>query len=389
MPGCELFRSTSPGVATLPRFSSGTNQIVVDYSGDAVSESSASPPVDVVVTSTPRSSRTTGDTRTWSRVPRSVGQARRSHISTSPPTRPFCRNCRTSHTSTPGWSVHSPSSTCTNRGRTRCRLGETQQVLADGAIPMIDWRCGDTDANIIAGSDDGLITAEAKSAGGPQGAGLPPVVLRTQLHRLGELLPTASATWVQRATGRPSATSMISSQLPVLPTSPSSTQWRSSGNDQDLYEYYPGSSYVDWIAVDGYSKTSLPPTTDFVDRFSPWYSDFAAFGKPMMISETGSFAGGQASYFQQIEDPVVVVRGLSHSSRRSCTSTRRAKAGRFTYPLDSAGLAGIPKPVCEPDVPAVTVGLDRGGERVTGLHDRRTPCAPSTLRCPTPTSVVH
>ena len=27
---------------------------------------------------------------------------------------------------------------------------------------MIDWRCGDSDANIIAGSDDALITAEAQ-----------------------------------------------------------------------------------------------------------------------------------------------------------------------------------------------------------------------------------
>ena len=39
---------------------------------------------------------------------------------------------------------------------------QVEQVVADGSIPMIDWACGDTDANIIAGSDDALITAEAR-----------------------------------------------------------------------------------------------------------------------------------------------------------------------------------------------------------------------------------
>ena len=52
---------------------------------------------------------------------------------------------------------------------------------------MIDWGCGDTDANIIAGTDDALINAEAQESGGPQGTGLPPLVLGAELPRLGGL----------------------------------------------------------------------------------------------------------------------------------------------------------------------------------------------------------
>ena len=36
-------------------------------------------------------------------------------------------------------------------------------VAATGAIPMVTWNCGDTDANVAAGSDDAMVSAEAQA----------------------------------------------------------------------------------------------------------------------------------------------------------------------------------------------------------------------------------
>ena len=35
-------------------------------------------------------------------------------------------------------------------------------VAATGAVPMVTWDCGDTDANVVAGLDDAVVSAEAK-----------------------------------------------------------------------------------------------------------------------------------------------------------------------------------------------------------------------------------
>ena len=109
-----------------------------------------------------------------------------------------------------------------------------------------------------------------------------------------------------------------------------------AGADQDLYQYYPGSAYVDWIAADGYARTTKPSPTAVVDRFSSWYSDFATFGKPMMISETAAFAGGQAGYLQQLED-AVSQSGALPLIRAVIYFDAPGNDGNNTYPLDAAG----------------------------------------------------
>ena len=94
---------------------------------------------------------------------------------------------------------------------------------------------------------------------------------------------------------------------------------------------------MDWIAADGYLRTSAPPTTGFVDRFSAWYSDFAAFGKPMMVSETAAFSGGQASYLQQI-DTQLSPGGAFPLIKAVMYFDAPGNSGSYTYPLDPSGL---------------------------------------------------
>ncbi len=201
---------------------------------------------------------------------------------------------------------------------------------------MIDWYCGDTDANILSGNDDALITAEAQRLAALKA----PIFLRwywepnfpgsaDYSNCIGSLGPAGYASAFRHihdlfvGAGASNVAFVFS-----LST---------SAADQDLYQYYPGSSYVDWIAADGYLRTSVPAATGFVDRFSSWYSDFAAFGKPMMISETAAFSGGQSSYLQQIESQLSP-SGAFPLIKAVMYFDAPGNDGVYTYPLDSSGL---------------------------------------------------
>ena len=48
-------------------------------------------------------------------------------------------------------------------GASRWTPRQLGRVVATGAVPMITWECGDTDADVAAGADDTLITGSAAS----------------------------------------------------------------------------------------------------------------------------------------------------------------------------------------------------------------------------------
>jgi hypothetical protein len=58
--------------------------------------------------------------------------------------------------------------------------------------------------------------------------------------------------------------------------------------------YYPGDSYVDWVAASGFNWGNLRSWSrwrSFVETFTRIYNDYAA-RKPFMVAETGSTASG-------------------------------------------------------------------------------------------------
>jgi beta-mannanase len=61
--------------------------------------------------------------------------------------------------------------------------------------------------------------------------------------------------------------------------------WNAAAN------YYPGNSYVDWIAIDGYNWGGAGWQT-FGQIFGASYSALASYGKPMMIGEFASAENG-------------------------------------------------------------------------------------------------
>jgi hypothetical protein len=62
-----------------------------------------------------------------------------------------------------------------------------------------------------------------------------------------------------------------------------------SGNESsDYLAFFPDPRTVDWIALDGYNQNNNGhPARQFEDVVSGWYSTFAHYGKPMMMSEVG------------------------------------------------------------------------------------------------------
>jgi len=334
IPGCgdvPLEVAGSCDTSTLPV---GGNQIVVRYSGDAVASGSVSQPLDLVVTANlppvgPPAIPGPGGVY--------LGAWVRPEVTHS--VLPLPAAVLEELTGLPAFNAGLARSlsivhvyqTWKNPAPTR----QVQQVVGEGSIPMIDWACGDTDANIIAGTDDALITAEAQELAALKA----PVFLRWYYEPnfpgsadysncIGDLGPAGYAAAFRHIHDLFAAAgaSNVAFVFAIA----------TAGADQDLYKYYPGSAYVDWIAADGYARTTKPPPTAFVERFSSWYSDFATFGKPMMVSETAAFAGGQASYLQQVEE-AVSQSGAFPLIKAVMYFDAPGNDGNNTYPLDAAG----------------------------------------------------
>jgi hypothetical protein len=174
--------------------------------------------------------------------------------------------------------------------------------IAHGRVPVIGWACDltgtDTDGVIAGGdpSEDANITASAKALAQYPG----PVLLRW----FGEFNDVSGANQSCRGdSGKPtqqSYTDFIGAWQRIwqLFQSAGATNvlfaWNpgyynpgASGN-ADPHEFYPGNTYVDWLALDSYQRSL---TATFSQNFQPFYNDFSEpqyGGKPMLIGENGS-----------------------------------------------------------------------------------------------------
>ncbi len=246
-----------------------------------------------------------------------------------------------------------------------------QRVLASGGTPMIDWRCGPSNADILAGRDDALITSFATELAQLKA----PVFLRwfyefnfpysaDYKSCMGGLGPAGYA----------AAFRHIHALFTAAGASNVSFVWciASSGQDQDWIKYYPGPAYVDWIAVDGYMRNSTTYTAgSFAQRFGAWYSTFASFGKPMMITETAALSGAQGQYLAEVKSLLdtgyPMIRGVVYFDAPG-------KGGTFQYTLDASGYSAFQamasdarfQPPVEPSATSVSVSTPsaRPGEAV-------------------------
>jgi beta-mannanase len=194
-------------------------------------------------------------------------------------------------------------------------------IEANGSIPLIDWGRDDY-TTITAGKDDGIIENYANALK----AFAKPVFLRWDWEmNLHGNLSYGTSTQFQYAWQRIydiyHCTSITASANQVAYTPPSGCQsatnvafvWcpGAQSNEQNLDQsaiaaYYPGNSYVDWIAADGYDHTG-DGTSAFGDIFGPFYNYWSSksYGKPMMVAETGAQGTvDQAQYLEGIQTDV-------------------------------------------------------------------------------------
>ena len=237
------------------------------------------------------------------------------------------------------------------------------QVLAQGGTPMIDWRCGESDAAVLSGRSDAMITAFASELAQLKA----PVFLRW-FYEFNFPNSPDYATCISSL--GPAGYAAAFRHIHALFTAAGATNvafvWclSAAGQDQDWIRYYPGPSYVDWIAVDGYLRNSATYTPgEFATRFGPWYSAFASFGKPLMITETATLSGGQAQYLSDIRNTLdtgyPMIKGVLYFDAPG-------KAGTYQYPLDKAGYAAFQalaadsrfQPPLESSTTAVTASTD-------------------------------
>ncbi len=169
-------------------------------------------------------------------------------------------------------------------------------LAATGATPVIDWSCT-SDADITDGSQDSFITSYAD-----QLASLgQPVFLRWFWEmNLVNLPRTSACLGSAGAVGYVEAFQHIVTLFRAAGATNVAFVWCPSiAGTNYAAAYYPGDSYVDWIAWDGYDRKQDPNM--LTDQFLPFYQHWLPDGKPMMIGETGATID-QASYLTNLTD---------------------------------------------------------------------------------------
>ena len=186
---------------------------------------------------------------------------------------------------------------------------QMQAIRSYGAIPVLDWASADatkglsqpsyTDKAIASGAFDAYITQFARDAR----AWGHPFFLRLDWEMNGAWWP-----WSVGANGN-SAVDFVAAwkHVHAIFASQGATlvDWLwtvnvEPGSSTPFASEYPGSSYVDWIGVDGYDNGSLGfPNGSFASVFGQTLSDInaAGTGKKVMIAEIGSQDGPNKPQF--------------------------------------------------------------------------------------------
>ena len=171
-------------------------------------------------------------------------------------------------------------------------ISSLTSIVAQGAIPLVAWGCAST-AAVNAGRDDALITKYAESLK----SFAHPVFLRWFWEMNLPVRKDVTCIGGDGPSGFVSAWRHVWGIFHQVGATNVALVWCPGvGSDPArMADYFPGASYVDWIAADGYDRKSLGLAA-FNDTFGAWYNAYAGYGKPLMIAETGALAKDQSAY---------------------------------------------------------------------------------------------
>lgn len=168
--------------------------------------------------------------------------------------------------------------------------GTLEAVAATGAVPMIDWPCTLPDTEITDGVMDTAITKFAEQLASYGG----PVFLRWSWEmNLNKLPGNEECQGTAGAKGYVAAYRHIEQIIAPIASNVAFVWCPSVAKVAATpLTYFPGTSYVTWIGMDGYDRTSTP--TQSIALWRSFYAKFSGYGKPMIVAETGAPNGASA-----------------------------------------------------------------------------------------------
>ena len=216
-----------------------------------------------------------------------------------------------------------------------------QWDIENDRIPMISWNGENTDA-IARGDWDGMIAARGQAV----------AMLNTPVfvRWFWEMDGNKKAAFVSSPASFQKAWRHIHDIF--LAAGATNAVWVWSPNasaldDGDAMPYYPGGSYVDWVAADGYNfAPNRPgdPWESFGDIFSGFSTGAAGLNKPLMIAEFGVLersAGEKAAWFRQAHDWIAAHPAIAAVVYFNADSTNNGIAYNWRVDTSPASFEGF------------------------------------------------
>ena len=196
-------------------------------------------------------------------------------------------------------------------GETRFRADWLDMVARQGAVPMITWEPWEKPpgevhtpfqpevslTHVASGRFDRYIRSWARAAADYER----PIMLRFMHEMNGNWYPWATTTNGNSEATYIAAWRHVHDLFAEAGASNVSWVWTINsfaGLDdphRDLSRFYPGDEYVDWVSVTGFNwgdSLGVDAWRSVDEIFRGSYNELARLGKPIMVSEIGTVAGG-------------------------------------------------------------------------------------------------
>lgn len=199
---------------------------------------------------------------------------------------------------------------------------DARAIKAFGAAWMVTWEPDASLQSIGAGSSDAFITGWAKAAAAWGGT----IYLRYMHEMNGDWYPWGVYNGHNGNSPADFVKAWRHTHDLFVAAGATNVNWVWSqnvryGSNYPFADLYPGPSYVDWIALDGYNWGGQvgghPGWQSMASIFLNTYNQVLAYGKPIVIAETASAEGGgdkaawiRTSFFTDVPQKMPRIRGV-------------------------------------------------------------------------------
>lgn len=199
---------------------------------------------------------------------------------------------------------------------------DAKVIKGFGTSWMVTWEPDDSLQGIEQGKDDAFITGWAKAAAAWGGT----IYLRYMHEMNGDWYPWAVYNGHNGNTPSDFVNAWQHTHDLFVAAGARNVKWVWSpnvryGSNYPFANLYPGSAYVDWVALDGYNWGGQvgghPGWQSMASIFLDSYNQVVGYGKPIVLAETASAEGGgdkaawvRNSYFTDIPQKMSRIRAV-------------------------------------------------------------------------------